>query len=275
MGYADDGYLEVPGFLDAAGCAALIKRAEAIAEAEAPNGPRSVFTTEEQGRHSDEWFFGSGGKIRCFFEPEAFAADGSFTRPPAQALNKIGHALHDLDPVFERASYDPRLAALAEELGVQGPLALQSMIIFKQPGIGGEVGCHQDATFLYTDPITVTGFWIALEDATIDNGCLWVERGGHRGPLRQQFRRAAGGGTEFVVLDEAPLPSPAELTALPVAAGTLLVLHGKLPHWSGPNRSARRRLAYSLHCIAGDADYPAWNWLQRGPDMPLRPLRRA
>lgn len=273
MGYADDGYLEVPGFLDAAGCAALIKRAEAIAEAEAPNGPRSVFTTEEQRRRSDEWFLGSGDKIRCFFEKDAFAADGSFTRPPAQALNKIGHALHDLDPIFNKISYDPRLAALAEQLGMHEPLALQSMVIFKQPGIGGEVGCHQDAAFLYTDPITVTGFWIALEDATLDNGCLWAERGGHRGPLRQQFRRAAG-GTEFVTLDSTPLPDPSSLTPLPVAAGTLVVLHGKLPHYSGPNRSGRRRLAYSLHCIAADADYPAWNWLQRGPDMPLRRLAR-
>lgn len=61
---------------------------------------------------------------------------------------------------------------------------------------------------------------------------------------------------------------------MPVAAGTLVVLHGKLPHWSGPNRSDRRRLAYSLHVIAADAAYPAWNWLQRGPDMPLRRLRR-
>jgi phytanoyl-CoA hydroxylase len=54
------------------------------------------------------------------------------------------------------------------------------MYIFKQPGIGGEVGCHQDATFLYTDPITVTGFWFAIEDATLENGCLWAAPGGHR-----------------------------------------------------------------------------------------------
>jgi phytanoyl-CoA hydroxylase len=59
-----------------------------------------------------------------------------------------------------------------------------------------------------------------------------------------------------------------------VTAGTLLVLHGLLPHWSGPNRSSQRRLAYSLHCIAGDAAYPAWNWLQRGPDMPLQRMAR-
>ncbi|MBL9104812.1 MAG: phytanoyl-CoA dioxygenase family protein [Myxococcales bacterium] len=274
MGYAEDGYLVVPGFLDAGTCARLIARAEAIAAEQAPLGPRSRFTTVEQDRHSDAWFLGSGDEIRCFFEPEAFAADGALVRPAAESLNKIGHALHDLDPVFEEVSYDPRLAALAEELGMADALAIQSMVIFKQPGIGGEVGCHQDAAFLYTDPVTVMGFWIALEDATVANGCLWAERGGHTGPLRQQFRRTAAGSTEIVTVDPTPLPRPETLTPLPVKAGTLVVLHGLLPHWSGANRSSRRRLAYSVHCVAERAAYPAWNWLQRRPERPARRLRR-
>jgi phytanoyl-CoA hydroxylase len=152
------------------------------------------------------------------------------------------------------------------------PLAVQSMAIFKQPGIGGEVGCHQDACFLYTEPLSVTGFWIALEDATLDNGCLWAQPGGHLDPLRRRFRRKVGGGTEFEMLDARPLPPPSELVALPVPAGTLVVLHGLLPHWSGANRSSRRRLAYALHCIEAAAEYPASNWLRRGPGLPLRRL---
>ena len=82
---------------------------------------------------------------------------------------------------------------MAADLGLADALVLQSMYIFKQPGIGGEVGCHQDATFLYTDPMTVTGFWFAIEDATLENGCLWAAPGGHRhGGLRQVFKRAGG-----------------------------------------------------------------------------------
>jgi phytanoyl-CoA hydroxylase len=50
------------------------------------------------------------------------------------------------------------------------------------------------------------------------------------------------------------------------------VLHGKLPHWSDVNRSPASRHAYSLHCIDAAAEYPAWNWLQRPPQMPLRSL---
>jgi len=59
---------------------------------------------------------------------------------------------------------------------------------------------------------------------------------------------------------------------LPVSAGTLVLLRGLLPHASGANRSSRRRLAYSVHCVEQGAAYPPSNWLRRGPDMPLRRL---
>jgi len=268
-----DGFLVLEGFARPGACAAARERAEEIVEAFEPSSHRTVFTTNDQVRVSDELFLSSGDRITCFFEEEALAPDGTLTVPKEQSINKIGHALHDLDPVFERFSYTPELAEVAAAVGLPDALALQSMYIFKQPSIGGEVGCHQDATFLWTDPISVVGFWFALEDATLENGCLWAAPGGHRGPLRQLFRRAAGGGTEMETLDETPLPRPPdELQPLPVPAGTMIVLDGLLPHWSDANRSPRSRHAYSLHCISAAATYPASNWLQRGPDMPLRPL---
>ena len=65
------------------------------------------------------------------------------------SINKIGHAQHDLDDVFERATYTSDLTQIAADIGMADALALQSMYIFKQPGIGGEVSCHQDGTFPY------------------------------------------------------------------------------------------------------------------------------
>ncbi|MGH8429895.1 MAG: phytanoyl-CoA dioxygenase family protein, partial [Solimonas sp.] len=159
------------------------------------------------------------------------------------------------------------LAELAQALGLVEPLLLQSMYLFKQPHIGAEVGWHQDATYLYTNPITVTGLWIALDDADRDNGCLLALRGGHRGPLRQRFHRVAD-RLVTDTLDEAPWPATPPV-ALEAPRGTLIVLHGLLPHASAPNRSARPRHAYSLHLIDGRAEYPADNWLQR-PKLPLR-----
>ena len=280
--YERDGFLVLDGFAPPEAVAALKQRALQLVDEFEPSEERTIFTTDQQERVSNREFLASGPGIWCFFEEQAFGAGGQLNQDKRLSINKIGHAMHDLDPVFEAFSYTPELADVAADLGVRDALALQSMYIFKQPHIGGEVGCHQDATFLYTEPLSVTGFWFAIEDATLENGCLWVERGGHLGPLRQLFRRDGdrpsddAAGTRFVTLDDTPLPDPpAGLMPLEVEAGTMVVLHGLLPHWSDVNRSPRSRHAYSLHCISGSANYPGWNWLQRPASMPLRALSLA
>lgn len=55
------------------------------------------------------------------------------------------------------------------------------LLALQQPGIGGEVIPHQDNTFMYTEPLSLLGFWWALEDATKENGCLWVLPKSHKG----------------------------------------------------------------------------------------------
>lgn len=270
-----EGYLVVEDFASKESCAALKSAAEEIVDNFQPPTRPSVFRTDEQTRVSDREFLQSGGGISCFFEAEAFGEDGELRTDKSLSINKIGHAMHDLQPEFERFTYTPQLAGVAADIGMAEALALQSMYIFKQPLIGGEVTCHQDATFLYTDPITVTGFWFAIEDATIENGCMWAAPGGHRTALRKLFKRVAHsdeGGTLFAELDPAPLPQPSELVPIEVRAGTLVVLHGLLPHWSDVNRSPKSRHAYSVHCISTAAEYPSWNWLQRPATMPLRAL---
>lgn len=277
-----DGFLVIEDFVTEAARTRLKARAIELVEEWEPGEHRSVFTTDDQERASNVEFLESGSSIWCFFESEAFDESGELRQDKALSINKIGHAMHDLDPVFREFTYTDTLAEVATDIGLVDPLALQSMYIFKQPGIGGEVGCHQDATFLYTDPITVTGFWFAIEDATITNGCLWAAPGGHKAPLRQVFQRredATDQGedlTRFVSLNDTPLPAaPTDLVPLEVPAGTLVVLNGLLPHWSDINRSPISRHAYTLHCISGKADYPEWNWLQRPSDMPLRRLDTA
>ena len=272
--YHEQGFLVIENFVSTQACRDLKARAEEILRDFDPDTDRSTFTTNEQSRHTDRQFIESASGIHCFFEEEAFDEAGNLAQPKELSVNKIGHALHDLDPVFEEFTYTAELAALAHDVGLTDPLALQSMYICKQPRIGGEVGCHQDATFLYTDPISVTGFWFAVEDATLDNGCLWAEPGGHRTSLRKVFvRNPSNDGATFDVLDASPMPEPPQgLVPLEVPQGTLVVLHGLLPHWSDVNRSDKSRHAYSLHCISEAAAYPAWNWLQRTSDLPLRRL---
>jgi len=267
-----DGFVVLDAFVDPAACVELREHAMDLVGAFEPDDTcRSVFSTDEQTRTSDAYFLDSGDQVRYFFEPEAFDAQGHLRAPITDSINKIGHAQHDLDPVFGQFSRTEDLASVAEALGVGGHVLVQSMYIFKSARIGGEVNCHDDHTFLFTDPATCVGFWFAIDDATVDNGCLWAEPGGHRHPPRKRFRRSADGGTAFDVLDPDPYPSDG-LVPLEAPRGTLVVLDGLLPHRSGPNRSDLPRHAYTLHAIDPRASYPADNWLQR-PDLPLRGFR--
>ena len=267
--YHADGYLVIPAFKDAAAIAALRARALAIVDAFNPAEGSAIFTTQNQAAASDDWFLGSDTTVRCFFEEAAFASDGSLKQAKALSINKIGHAMHDLDPVFEQFSRDPRLAAIARAIGLQDAKVWQSQYIFKQPGIGGEVRWHQDATFFDTTPVSVTTFWFALEAATIDNGCLWVEPGGHAGPMRERFLRE-GEGVRMEQLDAMPWPDNSVAVPLEAQAGDLVVFHGLLPHYSAPNTSPVSRHAYTLHATDGTTSYSKDNWIQRGAALPVR-----
>ena len=269
--YHRDGFLVLPDFADAARCLALRERALLLAREHVPPPDQaSVFTADGGARHAAErYFLTSGEAIRCFFEKDAFDAAGRLRGEAYLSLNKLGHALHDLDPVFDGFSRRPELAAVAGDIGMAEPRLLQSMYIFKQPRIGGEVACHTDHTYLWTDPPSVVGFWFAIDDATTENGCMWALPGGHRLPVKARSKlNATRTGTELEILDAVPYPT-AGLVPLEATRGTLVLLHGALPHLSGPNRSDKPRHAYTFHAIDGAANYLDDNWLQR-PNLPLR-----
>jgi len=267
--YERDGFLVLEKFVDAGACARLRSRAEELVREFDPAGVMSIFSTHEQTRTSDDYFLESGDKIRFFFEEKAFNSDGSLRQSKAQSINKIGHALHDLDPIFGQFSRLPAIGQLVSDLGIEEPLLLQSMYIFKQPNIGGEVTCHQDATFLYTEPLRMVGLWFALEDAGVENGCLWVIPGGHKLGLKSRFVRAEGGGTRFEVFDDSPWPEE-RLKPYEAKKGSLIVLDPLLPHLSRENLSPKSRQAYTLHIMDASVDYPNSNWLQRSPEFPFR-----
>uniref|UniRef100_A0A6V1UDU3 Phytanoyl-CoA dioxygenase n=1 Tax=Heterosigma akashiwo TaxID=2829 RepID=A0A6V1UDU3_HETAK len=260
-----NGYLVVPSFWDKKTVKLLRSEIASIISSFDLEESRTIFSTDEQSRHSNDYFLGSGDKIRFFWEEDAFDDDGNFRQKKEQSINKIGHALHDLNSVFQNATYDTRVGEIARDLGLVKPLAVQSMYIFKQPRIGGKVGAHQDGAFLYTRPQSVLGFWWPLEDTSLANGCLWAVPGSHKTtPVSRRFKRDGKGGTTF---DPPGPPAEFDLTGavpLELKAGSLVLLHAQLVHYSLENRSPRSRHAYSVHAVDGapGVAYPADNWLQ-------------
>ena len=269
--YDRDGFVVIENAFPMASLASIRAAALQIVDDFDIDAHRTVFSTRDRDKGRDEYFIASAEAIHCFLEEDAVDANGQLVRPKSLAINKIGHALHDLDPAFRAFCRQPLIAESLRDIGYQAPQLWQTMYIFKQPRIGGEVRWHQDASYLMTSPPSVVGFWVAVEDAHRDNGCLWVQPGGHHSPLRDvyQYDRALQRGELFSVGD-APWPAESEALAVEVPAGSLVIFHDHMPHYSSQNRSEHSRHAFSMHFADSSSGWSEHNWLQRpalGPFM--------
>ena len=274
--YKNNGYLLIPNALSSGTISALLSETnQMLTSFPLTDHPMTKFSTGEKDSHvGDDYFLTSGDKVRFFFEEDAFSSTGELIKPKHRAINKIGHYLHELSPQFRKATFTPLHMEIAKAIGFEDPRVLQSMVICKQPEIGGRVLPHQDSTFLYTNPPSAVGFWIALEDATVDNGCLSFAKGSHRrAPVTSRFIRKEGGGTGFEGVVGAKFPADLEFEERTddedeeyelgeVKAGTLVLIHGNLLHKSEKNLSAKSRFIYTFHVIEGKHEYDSKNWLQ-------------
>ena len=256
-----DGFLVLKNVISADICHALMKRANEMVDEFEMHGTNTIFSTINQQHAKHQYFLDSGDKIHFFFEEGAFDASGNLQVDKQFCINKIGHGLHEADALFNCFSRQHKLAALTNDLGYHDAKLVQSMYIFKQPRIGGEVTCHQDATYLATTGEPVVGLWLALEDATLENGCLWAIPGGHKGVLKSRFIRDKNDRTYTETFDNSPWELE-KLIPLEVPRGSLIVLHGLLPHMSKENKSDKSRHAYALHVMSGQTTFCDDNWLQ-------------
>lgn len=266
--FEQDGFLILENFITPAQCDLLMQRASHLIDVFNPDEVKVMFSTTNPVHAKQRYFLDSGEHIHFFFEEGALDEQGQLTCDKSRAINKIGHALHELDPVFNCFSRQHKIACLLHDLNVADPRLVQSMYICKQPHIGGEVICHQDSTYIHTETQPVIGLWFALEDATIENGCLWALPGGHHTALKSRFIRDDDDNIRTETYDAKPFATD-HMQPLPVKKGSVIVLHGLLPHRSAANHSAHSRHAYALHVISGKDTYLSSNWLRRRDHQPF------
>jgi ectoine hydroxylase-related dioxygenase (phytanoyl-CoA dioxygenase family) len=171
-------------------------------------------------------------------------------------------------PVFRDFIEDPRLLGLVTELLGPRVDCFLSQFIFKNPGAWGQPW-HQDSFYFPFDHTPQIGLWLAISDATLKNGCLWVLPGSHREPVHAHVTdRRPGANLGYVEIVDHDM---SEAIPVLIQAGDLLVFHSHLMHRSMDNQSDGIRAAMVFHCaksgtkIRTPVDAPVNDWMALPP----------
>ncbi|PVH31342.1 hypothetical protein PAHAL_9G119900 [Panicum hallii] len=206
--------------------------------------------TQHHRMEMDDYYFNSAENISFFYEDKAFGDDGCLKQPKELSIRFVGHALHEHDPVFKKFSFSENISSIFPSLRYKRPAIVQSRYIFKI--------IH---TYIHTEPPSCTGLWFALEDATVNNGCLWAIPRSHKNSLKIRMIKDEN-GTYF----DRPTPSydHKEFVPLEVKSGSLVVIHGNLVHKSAENLSPTSRHAFVLHLVDTEGcEWSKGNWIKR------------
>ena len=146
-------------------------------------------------------------------------------------------------PIYDYLSHQhPRILALVEAVLGEGFRPYSSMALCKPANGGAEKPWHQDLAYFSVNRFDgMCGVWIALDAATVDNGCMHVIPGGHRaGPRRHAWTKVDC----EITTDEV---NPADAVAIELPPGGLMIFDGLLPHETPVNNSGQRRRALQFH----------------------------
>ena len=166
-----------------------------------------------------------------------------------EVLRKLDNPHHFRESVRSLAR-DPRLVALVEGAIGHGVSVYFSQIFFKPPEGGGPKPPHQDNYYFGPrDPEALITAWIAFDDATVENGCMYFGEGTHARPV---MPHVAPPDEPFNLQVPVKVAAKAALTPAPVPKGGVSFHHGGVLHQSGPNHSQRWRRACALHYVRND-----------------------
>ncbi len=240
--YRRDGYAVLPGALSAEEIGELHRETVAI-------------------------FRGERGEVAGL---EPGVADGSDASVLAHYL--CVHFPHKISALYRETLAHPRVVEVLTEIIGPNVKSMQSMSFVKASGKPGQAW-HQDEYFIPTRDRSLTAAWIALDDATQDNGCLWAIPGSHRQgviwPQRQHEDPrfdCAGEAFSFPYSDDDAVP-------VEVEAGSVVFFNGYLLHRSLPNRAASGyRRAVANHYMSAESLLP-WLWPEKSTGMGIHDFR--
>jgi ectoine hydroxylase-related dioxygenase (phytanoyl-CoA dioxygenase family) len=169
------------------------------------------------------------------FKLKAFDNGGNLVQQVAEP--------HELDGTWMALARDNRLLDIVE--GLLGPniQLYYSMLMMKPPREGFKAPWHQDFAFFVHNRADILACMVAIDDATLENGCLRVIPGSHKLGLLNHFKDGQFTG---ILQDTAAFDDPDKQAVLPVKAGGVLLWHCLTLHSSQPNRSERPRRAIVL-----------------------------
>ncbi|MEZ6127118.1 MAG: phytanoyl-CoA dioxygenase family protein [Planctomycetaceae bacterium] len=217
--YQVNGFVTVPKLLSDSELTNLCQRMDMIACGQVPTFPAEMIE----------------------YEP---SAPGSTSQPAVRKINQcVRH-----DEVFMAYATDSRVLDIVEALIGPDIKLFGSQCFMKPPG-GIEKPYHQDSAYFTIEPREIVTCWTALDDATIDNGCLWVIPGSHRGDLLDHDQPWQVGDRMDMQVREEQIDRQREVPN-PLQAGSCSFHHSMLLHRSGPNVTNTSRRGLAVHYMS-------------------------
>lgn len=239
---------------------------------------REVFVVEAHELWG-KYYIDSIDKCSFFYEEKGYdVKNKKYLVPLEQSVAKLAHGIHLCNPIFKQVATSQKVKDVYKHLGYGCPTICQSMVIFKNPKVGGEYPAHQDASFLCTEPVHLSGIWLALDDANRENGTLEFIPGSHKGPLKRRFHRTkadieGGNDLKWSPSDQNDQYDEKEFVPAEVSRGDLVILDGLVVHRSAPNTSEHPRWVLTMHVFdASKSQFCSDNWCQpkdKNTHMPI------